>query len=158
MTFKLFTDEVDLIIKKSLERIGYGSQNYNLLEPPRTEYGDITCNVAFILSKKVAKSPYEIACQIVKGWSDYCRETEHKINYVKSVEVHNAGYINFTANFDSLGAITLSAILENKAFGFDDIGKGKKVILEHTSVNPNKALHIGHLRNVILGDTLYRLL
>lgn len=158
MTFKLFTDEVDLIIKKSLERIGYGSQNYNLLEPPRTEYGDITCNVAFILSKKFAKSPYEIACQIVKGWSDYCRETEHKINYVKSVEVHNAGYINFTANFDSLGAMTLSTILENKAFGFDDIGKGKKVILEHTSVNPNKALHIGHLRNVILGDTLYRLL
>lgn len=158
MTFKLFTDEVDLIIKKSLERIGYGSQNYNLLEPPRTEYGDITCNVAFILSKKFSKSPYEIACQIVKGWSDYCRETEHKINYVKSVEVHNAGYINFTANFDSLGAMTLSTILENKAFGFDDIGKGKKVILEHTSVNPNKALHIGHLRNVILGDTLYRLL
>jgi len=158
MTFKLFTDEVDLIIKKSLERIGYGSQNYNLLEPPRTEYGDITCNVAFILSKKFAKSPYEIACQIVKGWSDYRHETEHKINYVKSVEVHNAGYINFTANFDSLGAMTLRTILENKAFGFDDIGKGKKVILEHTSVNPNKALHIGHLRNVILGDTLYRLL
>lgn len=158
MTFKLFTDEVDLVIKKSLERIGYGSQNYNLLEPPRTEYGDITCNVAFILSKKLAKSPYEIACQIVNGWSDYCRETEYKINYVKSVEVHNAGYINFTANFGSLGAMTLSTILGNKAFGFDDIGKRKKVILEHTSVNPNKALHIGHLRNVILGDTLYRLL
>ena len=70
MTFKLFTDEVDLIIKKSLERIGYGSQNYDFLEPPRTEYGDITSNVAFILSKKVAKSPYEIACHIVKGWSD----------------------------------------------------------------------------------------
>ncbi len=158
MTFKLFTDEVDFVIKKSLERISQGNQKYDLLEPPRVEFGDITCNVAFILSKKLLRSPYEIGSQIVKEWADYCGEMKLETIYVKSMTVHSAGYINFTANFDSLGAITLSTVLGSKMFGFEDIGKGKKVILEHTSVNPNKALHIGHLRNVILGDTLYRLL
>jgi arginyl-tRNA synthetase len=43
-------------------------------------------------------------------------------------------------------------------FSYLDIGKQRKVIVEHTSVNPNKALHVGHLRNVVIGDTLYRIL
>ncbi len=103
MTFKLFTDEVDFVIKKSLERISQGNQKYDLLEPPRVEFGDITCNVAFILSKKLLRSPYEIGSQIVKEWADYCGEMKLETIYVKSITVHSAGYINFTANFDSLG-------------------------------------------------------
>jgi arginyl-tRNA synthetase len=75
-----------------------------------------------------------------------------------SAEAHPAGYINFRVNFAALAISTLTKIITNSDYGFVDIGKGKHVILEHTSVNPNKALHVGHLRNVILGDTIYRML
>jgi arginyl-tRNA synthetase len=44
------------------------------------------------------------------------------------------------------------------SYGKFDFGKGKRVIIEHTSVNPNKALHVGHLRNMIIGDVLFRIL
>ena len=63
----------------------------------------------------------------------------------------------FKANFTLIGKEIIDDILKND-YTHIDIGKNKKVIIEHTSVNPNKALHVGHLRNVAIGDTLYRIL
>lgn len=157
MTFKFFTNEIDQLVKNSLVKLGRGNQKYDLLEPPNQQLGDISCNVAFLLSKELKKSPYEIASEIVKKWFGHDVKNNEKVTFIGSAEVHPTGYINFKLNFVVLGTVTLSAILRDRKFGFEDIGKRKKVILEHTSVNPNKALHIGHLRNVVLGDALYRL-
>ena len=73
------------------------------------------------------------------------------------MEAHPTGYINFKLNFLVLGAATFNGILKEQRYGFEDLGKSRKVMLEHTSVNPNKALHIGHLRNVVLGDVLVQI-
>ena len=55
--------------------------------------------------------------------------------------------------------MTLKEVLEkNLTYGFNDYGNGSRITIEHTSVNPNKALHVGHLRNIVLGDTIYRIL
>ena len=58
----------------------------------------------------------------------------------------------------NLASYALNEVLKNPNYGFIKIGNREKIIIEHTSINPNKAVHVGHMRNVILGDTLYRIL
>jgi arginyl-tRNA synthetase/DNA-binding transcriptional regulator YhcF (GntR family) len=143
-------------------------EDFTISQAPKREFGDITCNIAFKLSKSLKRSPYEIAKELVErqldpyikqhGMGSQSRLTLPWVEQLASVEAHAAGYINFRINFAALAVSTMSEIITNPGYGFNDIGKGKNVIVEHTSVNPNKALHVGHLRNVILGDTIYRML
>ena len=66
MTFKLFRNEIDELVKNTLDKIGNREQKYDLLEPPNQELGDMSCNVAFLLSKELKKSPREISFRISK--------------------------------------------------------------------------------------------
>ena len=175
MTFRRLIDNVRELVFSAARNLGYNLEessakegDINISEAPRKELGDITCNIAFKLSKRLGRSPYDIAKEMVeKQLSPYINEhasaqklgsTVPRVELLVSAEAHPAGYINFRVNFTALAISTLNEILTNPSYGFTDLGKGKHVILEHTSVNPNKALHVGHLRNVILGDTIYRML
>jgi arginyl-tRNA synthetase len=80
------------------------------------------------------------------------------MSFILSVESHPSGYINFMTNVANLASYALDEVLKNPNYGFINIGNREKIIIEHTSINPNKAVHVGHMRNVILGDTLYRIL
>ena len=143
-------------------------ETFDISEAPRKELGDITCNVAFKLSKRLKRHPYEIAIGLVEKELNPLIQEHQKnregqtilpsLSMLISAEAHPAGYINFRLNFAALATATLKEIITNPNYGFCDIGNGKHAIIEHTSVNPNKALHVGHLRNVILGDTIYRML
>jgi len=72
-------------------------------------------------------------------------------------EAHSSGYLNFFANWEKLNQLILSES-NLDTFGFVELGKQSTIVVEHTSVNPNKALHIGHIRNIIIGDTVSRIL
>lgn len=155
MSFRLFVNEAREIIASSIEKAGYPIIDFDVSEPPRREFGDLTCNVAFQLSKYVKKSPPKIAIELV----EYAKSNIIKDSFILSVEPHPAGYINFKANNAKLSTATLiKALQEPDRYGYHDFGKGQHIIIEHTSINPNKALHVGHMRNVILGDTLYRIM
>ena len=155
MTFRKFVDAIDSIIKGALETIGHPEVKYSLTEPPNKEFGDVSCNVAFLLSKKLKQSPYDIAIFLVDTYIN-SRIASRRLSIISDVEAHQAGYINFRADYALLGNQTLKAILDG-SYSMFDIGSGKRVIIEHTSINPNKALHVGHMRNVVLGDCLYRI-
>ncbi len=115
-----------------------------LEQPPRIEFGEFATPIAFELAKKLRKAPRQIALEI----ADQLPE----IPGFKKPELAGAGYLNF--KLDRCRAATL--ILTDS---LQDEGASKvKVLVEHTSINPNKAAHIGHLRNAILGDTFVRLL
>lgn len=160
MTFRILLNEIRDVIAHSLRDLGASSKDLALSEPPRKEYGDLTCNLAFQLSKKNKKRPFDIADEIVeKKIKPYLSERRlNSTSFILSVEAHPAGYINFTINYQELARSTLSEVLNNPRFGFYEFGNGKHVSVEHTSVNPNKALHIGHLRNMALGDSIQRIL
>jgi arginyl-tRNA synthetase len=113
-------------------------------QPPRVELGEYALPLAFELAKTLRKAPRKIAEEIVAGVGP--------IDGFEKLEVAGAGYINARVKRESL-ATALAAGEEPKA----DIPDGK-VLVEHSSINPNKAAHIGHLRNAILGDTFVRLL
>ncbi|MFY3741864.1 MAG: arginyl-tRNA synthetase [Candidatus Nitrosomirales archaeon] len=156
MTFRLLISEVNSLLNDALVKLNFPSIDFAVGEPPRTELGDVYSNIAFQLSMKIKKKPPELAREIYdKVIKSYLEE--HKDSFIASAEPHPAGYLNFKANYAKLAYETLSRVRDPK-YGVIDVGKGKRVLVEHTSVNPNKALHIGHVRNVVLGDAVYRIL
>lgn len=155
MTFRSLIAEVRSLVSASLQAAGYPATEFDVGEPPRKEFGDLTCNVAFPLGKELKKPPAKIAADLIA----HIRSHIKKDSLVLSVEPHPAGYLNFHANYARLSPSTLKSVLASPdTYGHFDAGRGRHVVIEHTSVNPNKALHVGHMRNVILGDTLYRLM
>jgi arginyl-tRNA synthetase len=155
LTFRLLIESARKLVESSLATAGYPSVTFEVSEPPRKEFGDLTCNVAFQLGKQAKKSPARIASELVEVIKPMLLTDRH----IKSVEPHPAGYINFNVDHQALSKITLGQVLANpEQYGAHDSGHGRHVVIEHTSVNPNKALHVGHVRNVVLGDTLYRMM
>ena len=157
MSFRKFINEANEAIKFALEHLDVKNENYTLTEPAKENFGDLSCNVAFLLTKQLQKSPSDIASILAEQCNRYLITTSTKSqSYVLSVVAHESGYINFKGDFSLIGKQIIFDILKNDVKF--DTGKRTKMIIEHTSVNPNKALHIGHLRNVVIGDTLYRIL
>jgi arginyl-tRNA synthetase len=113
-------------------------------QPPKIEFGEYALPIAFELARKLRKAPRKIADEIVAGIG--------LVPGVEKFEVAGAGYINVRIN-----RIEAAAALVADQTPAADVPKGK-VLVEHSSINPNKAAHIGHLRNAILGDTFVRLL
>jgi arginyl-tRNA synthetase len=113
-------------------------------QPPKVELGEYALPLAFELAKKLRKPPRKIAEEIVAGLG--------AVEGFDKLEVAGAGYLNARVNRATMAAVLVAG--QNPPA---DILPGK-ILVEHTSINPNKAAHIGHLRNAILGDTFVRLL
>jgi len=107
--------------------------------------------VAFELAKKLRKAPRAIATELAAELNALIVAHPDQLPGVASVEVAGAGYLN--VRLDRAAAVRAIASDQHAEIG----GEGFRLI-EHTSINPNKAAHIGHLRNAILGDTFQRLL
>ena len=153
MTFRLFIEQVRELVYSVLKSEGYPEVEFDVSEPSQQTFGDLSCNVAFILSKHLKKPPPKIAADLVESIKPLTQE-----GYILSTD-SAGGYINFKANHAQLSRFTLSQVLSNpESYGYPNVGEGRHIVIEHTSVNPNKALHVGHMRNVIIGDTLYRLM
>lgn len=150
MTFKILLEEIYLNIQKIIDELELPQVSF-VVEPTKLNFGDVTCNVSFLLAKHLKKKPYEVAKIISEKYQPYLGKL------IKKVDAHQSGYINFFANYSQLNAIILKASVKDD-YGFLDLGKKSRIVVEHTSVNPNKALHIGHVRNIIIGDTVARIL
>ncbi len=117
--------------------------------PTQKEFGDYSFP-CFSLAKEYKKDPKKIAQELSK-----------KIKPGKSIEkIEVKGpYINFFINKKVIVKKVLDEILEKKdKYGMTDIGKSKKALVEHTSVNPNASPHVGRARNAIIGDSIVRIL
>ena len=158
MNFEKFVSEANEAMKFALKQLKIKNESFTLTEPTRDEFGDLSCNAAFLITKELKKSPQTIALMLVEQIQQFRNNVDSDSeSYISSVVAHESGYINFKANFALIGKEVISQILKNDRIKLD-LGKRKKMIIEHTSVNPNKALHVGHLRNVAIGDTMYRIL
>jgi arginyl-tRNA synthetase len=113
-------------------------------QPPSVEFGEYALPLAFELARRLRKAPRKIAEEIVSGIGP--------IPGFEKLELAGAGYINARVRREQLAA-ALMADERPRA----DVASGK-ILVEHSSINPNKAAHVGHLRNAILGDTFVRLL
>ena len=114
-------------------------------QPPNVGLGEYALPLSFELAKKLRKPPRKIAEEIVAGLG--------QVPGFEKFEVAGAGYINARINREEAARLLLDSNATQPGSA-----SGKKILVEHTSINPNKAAHIGHLRNAILGDTFVRLL
>ena len=123
----------------------YGLDVPIVIEQPRqSAFGELALPVSFSLAKQLKQAPRKIAEELVSELP--------ALPGVASIEVAGGGYINLRFNRGSYGENLRTASRARLA------SAGDKVIVEHTNINPNKAAHIGHLRNAVLGDTLVRML
>jgi len=150
MTFQSIIDEIDNNLKKILEGFSISNLNFSV-EVAKPGFGDVSSNISFLLAKELKKSPKDIA-QILSEKYSQCTST-----LVLKSEAHPSGYLNFFADWTKLSELILSESYLD-TYGNVDIGNNSNIIVEHTSVNPNKALHIGHIRNIVVGDIVSRIL
>ncbi len=121
----------------------FGVRHEPLLEvPPRRELGDLSSPAAMQLARVLKRNPRAIAEELAGALK--------RPEAVRDVQVQGAGFLNFFLDRGAFAAALLDAPL------IDNPLTGSKVVIEHTNINPNKAAHIGHLRNAVLGDVLGR--
>jgi arginyl-tRNA synthetase len=113
--------------------------------PPRRALGDLAVTVAFELARKLRKAPRAIATELGASMG--------RIDGVERVEIAPNGFINLFLDRPAFARRWLA-----EGAGTVVAARPAKIIVEHTAINPNKAAHVGHLRNAALGDTLVRLL
>jgi arginyl-tRNA synthetase len=125
------------------EKYGVELTNLVIELPPKIEFGEMALPVAFELAKRLKKAPRAIAQELQSALAE--------LPGVASVEIAGAGYLNL--KLDRAATAQRIAADEHARVG----GAGFRLV-EHTSINPNKAAHVGHLRNAILGDSFARML
>lgn len=139
-------------IAKSISKIIHINENEleNYIEiPPDTNMGDYAFP-CFKLAKELKKAPNVIAAEI---------KEEIKIEdlFIEKIETAG-GYLNFYTNKQTLAKEILKEIAERKEqYGSSDLGKDKTVLIEYSSPNIAKPMHMGHLRNNILGQALHKI-
>lgn len=120
--------------------------------PPKTELGDVAFPVAFELAKLIKQQTGEK--QNPRTIAEVMKADIEKLDFVDRAEIAGPGYLNVF--FDR--AAFLNAAADADPLPKSSAVSTAKVCVEHTSVNPNKAAHIGHVRNAVLGDTFARIL
>jgi len=115
--------------------------------PENEEFGDYSSNIVLVLAKKAKKKPLELAQKIAQELenSKEIKQLSKKIQAVKP------GFINISIKNEWFIKELGKVLNSTEKYGTSDIGKGQKWLIEHTSPNPNKAMHLGHLRNNVTG-------
>jgi arginyl-tRNA synthetase len=138
---KLIADSVSDYLK-----VRYGIETEAVVEPPKDpRFGELSIVSAFALARQLRKAPRVIAAEILAEIPP--------IEGVSGTEIAGNGYINLR-----LDRALYGRALVGEARPAEVASSAGKIIVEHTNINPNKAAHIGHVRNAVLGDTFVRML
>ncbi|TCP29070.1 arginyl-tRNA synthetase [Scopulibacillus darangshiensis] len=147
MIIQLMINSIEKSVKNLFNELGLhytGDLKISVEQPAHLEHGDYSTNVAMQLAKVLRKPPIQIAGMLKNKLED----EGYIDNLVNKIEVAPPGFINMTIDWKEWAQRAFTLPLNN----------GEKVVVEHTSINPNKSAHIGHLRNSCIGDALVRLL
>ncbi len=145
--FHLIEQEIAKSVQALLRR-EFGVDSAVVVEQPRQpQFGEIALPIAFQLARELKKAPREIASTIAAMLVDV-------LPTVGSLDIAGNGFLNLKLR----RADYAQALLSGDSTSMSAAKIGGKVIVEHTNINPNKAAHIGHLRNAVLGDTFVRML
>src|SRR5207244_5191940 len=145
MILEQITEQLTETLKsRVLALFGHPVERVILQSPPKLSMGDLATPLALELAKALKRKPRDIAAALMDGLQLPL--------FVASVTVEGAGYLNFRFDRGAFAAAHIRNVMAAPR------AEGEHVIVEHTNINPNKAAHIGHLRNAVLGDTLVRCL
>jgi len=133
-------------------KIDIGSEDFSLSPPKQESFGDLSSNIALLISKQIQKNPLEIAEEIKKTM------LHQNLNDIEDITSTQPGFINFVIK-PRYYQNNLKLIIKNQEnFGKDFKGKGKSANVEFVSANPTGPLTVGHGRNAVIGDTVSNIL
>ncbi len=144
-------EELEVLIDEIFQ-VQIPKEEIPIAPSPSPEFGDLSTPIALRLAKAARKAPMDIAEQLATSLEAL------DIPYAGSFSVTKPGYINIKLNASKFAGDLLHTIHQmGTTFGNNEDGTKQRFVIEHTNINPNKAAHIGHLRNSCLGDTIARL-
>ena len=146
---KLMLTEVEKIFKDNIEKI-FGkefSENAGIQYSTRKEFGDFQTNFAMVNSKRLGKNPREIATEIIEKFEQN--------SVIEKMEIAGQGFLNIFIKNSKLNEDIKKIGVEKYEFPIDT---SKKFIIDYSSPNIAKRMHIGHLRSTIIGDSLKKIL
>jgi len=148
-------DVVDVIkenLQKSFERLyNVKLKEVHVEHPQNHVWGDYSSNIALVNAKTLGKIPAKMASELVGNLQDLLTT-----GTFEKIQTAGPGFINFTLSRDFYLSKMLKVLKESDNFGRFNVGRQRRVALEHSNVNPNKAAHIGHLRNAVIGQFIER--
>jgi len=149
--------EISALVKEHIKRAVkdvYDMEIDDILveHPDKETWGDFSSNVSLKISKLIKQSPMEVAKKLCYKICGY-----ELNNVFDEVYFAQPGFINFRLSKEWLQNVPLLVNKTNDYYGRDETGEGKRIALEHSNVNPNKATHIGHLRNACIGQFIERI-
>jgi len=133
-------------IAKSLQKIT-GVSEVIVDSPDNTAFGDYTTNAALVSAKENGENPKKVAEELVEK----LKADKNLLEIIEKIEIAGPGFINFWLKTDVLVDTLKQIDISKSDFGKSVKGVGKTYEIEHTSPNPNKAMHLGHLRNNVTG-------
>ena len=126
------------------------TENITVEIPNNPNNGDLSTNIAFVISEKLGLSPKEVASSLSNHLT--------KIDLVENISVAGPGFINLKMKPEFWNKFLKRAIIDNYKYGIVNIGLGEKINLEFVSANPTGPLHLGHTRSAVCGDVIARIL
>ncbi len=153
--FAVFRMECETVLEGALKKVFPELQIANLAleKPPNPEFGQLASSLCFELAKQFGEKPLVLAKRLVKAMD------KRKFSLIERVVSAGGGYVNFHVDFAKFSALTVDSARQlDTEYGFVKIEKPLKIIVEHTSANPLRPIHIGTARNPMLGDSIARIL
>jgi arginyl-tRNA synthetase len=148
----LFTKTLRNYLIEYFAGLGVESPEISFDKPVLAEHGDISNNASLKYSKDLGKNPMDLA----RDAADWLKNKN--IEEIEDVKFAEPGYVNIFLNSKFTKEVLEDIILLGDKYGSSELLKGEKWVVEHTSPNPNKAMHLGHLRNNLIGMSIARLL
>ena len=173
-------DQIVILISDILKEMGIPDMVPEVEVPEDLAHGDYTTNIAMILAKSLKKAPMEIALQVKEGVESRKSKVESEVQIqnigkhghpvspklslspilqaIDRVEVVPPGFINIFLTEARLSSVISEVLKQGKGFGTSKIKKSEGIMVEFGDPNTHKAFHIGHLRNITIGESVARLL
>ena len=139
-------EKVIKILKESLASLNYPNIEPIIQNPKENIDADLASNIAFLLSKDLKQSPYDIAKNIKNDLSSS--------DLFENIEVAKPGFLNFKIKSEIIVNELKNIITEKEGYGKNSTGKNQTVLVEFVSANPTGPLTVGHGRGAIIGDVI----
>ena len=148
----MFAEEIKKSLETVLKKLEIKAE-VKLEHPAELMHGDYATSVALVAAKSLSKKPRDLAEEIVEAWQEMGWPKS-----VEKVEVAGPGFINIWLKIEALSTETQRVLRQANKYGSSNLLKGKKILLEHTSPNPQTTIMLGHLRNNFLGMSMDQIL
>ena len=146
----MHTERISDALREAATGWGVDDIRFRLDKPKEASHGDLASNIALALASRLKRPPRDIAGDLADRLAG--------IAGVERIEVAGPGFLNFFLEAGTVGGVLHPIIAAGSAYGRNEDGAGRRIMVEFVSANPTGPLHLGHGRQAALGDVIARLL